>query len=738
MLIPKRDRNILKVKCWRPLTMLAMDYKIISKALDIRLKKVIGRIIEDYQTGFMEGRNILTNVIKVMDIMDDSMRRKMNNILLAIDFEKCFDMVSHSAIKGAFHYFNFGSIYTDWVLTLFRNFQICAHNNGFISDWLTATRGLHQGCCISPHIFNLCGQIFANILEHNNKIDGITAHGLFILLAQFADDTNLFLKASDKTLREVTRSLALAEKNLGLRVNYQKTTIYRLGSLVKINATYYTQAGYRWSDPPVDILGIHITTNFKMMAEINLTPLLDTARNRIALWSRRNLSLTGRVLIINTFIESLFVYRFSVLPHVSEDFFAEMQQMINSYVWRSKRAKINFDIMKQPKMNGGLRLVDLHNKHLSLLIQWIFHKDLFVQTALSEAIGTPLGSKFWECNLHHKDLKQTPLNKESFWYGVGVAWCKFNYSEVETYEAVINQLLWYNSSIKIGGSLVFIKELHTAGINTVGNLLTNNQWTCWEQLCNINDVRITWLEYQGLLDAVPHRWKRIIHDKVRKEENYTSRYNELKDKLKITKIVYDKLVLKPCVLYGSLNRWNKTFGTTISYVDFEKKFADASKVTISTKLRDFQFRLLHKRLPTNRELHRWKMKSSDECNFCINRDNIIHTLYECDHIQLIWQSLPLLISKHTGIPIYEININGPNVIWNRIHAKPSSIANLYCLVLKQMIYRKKCENKKLTNNQFINEIDRIEKIEYYNTVHTSKVKFHMNKWKSYRKESNPM
>ena len=54
-LIPKKDRNLLLLKNWRPLTMLSMEYKVLSKILDNRLKTVLDGIIEQYQTGFMSG-----------------------------------------------------------------------------------------------------------------------------------------------------------------------------------------------------------------------------------------------------------------------------------------------------------------------------------------------------------------------------------------------------------------------------------------------------------------------------------------------------------------------------------------------------------------------------------------------------------------------------------------------------------------------------------------------------------
>ena len=138
-LILKKGRNLNEIKNWHPLTMLTLDYKILSKGLDNRLKRVLPSIIVDYQTGFMEGRNILNNILKLMDIMSEAQRKQISVIVMTIDFDKCFDMIEHEAVQGALKYFGFGPVYSRWVSVLFQDFELCTQNNGFISNWIKPT-----------------------------------------------------------------------------------------------------------------------------------------------------------------------------------------------------------------------------------------------------------------------------------------------------------------------------------------------------------------------------------------------------------------------------------------------------------------------------------------------------------------------------------------------------------------------------------------------------------------------
>ena len=408
-LIPKRNCDMFRIRSWRPLTILSMDNKIYSKALDNRLKTVLGKIIAPYQTGFMSGRYILTNVLKLMDVMSTADSNKTKAIIMAIDFEKCFDMISFSAIRGALRYFGIGEKFVEYVMLLFTDFELCAQNNGHISDWIKPTRGLHQGCCISPHLFNCTGQVFADLLENNREIDAYTARGVRNLLAQFADDTNMFLEGNEKTVRAVSSTLKYAERNLGLKVNVDKTTMYRIGSLQQTDARFYTKATYSWAEPPVVTLGISVSLDNNEMCKLNLVPIIHQIEDTLNLWSKRKLTLMGRTLIVNTLIESKLVYRLSVLSELDVIISQQIQDLIWSYIWEGKRAKINFNILSAPKDHGGLRLCDIRAKHTALLCQWVLvlRDDGILRRALHNAIPMGIKPAFLEMQLRIQRCTET-------------------------------------------------------------------------------------------------------------------------------------------------------------------------------------------------------------------------------------------------------------------------------------------------------------------------------------------
>ncbi len=65
-LLPKKNKNRLQLKNWRPISLLNPDYKIIAKLLATRLNEVLLSIINEDQSGYMKGRYI-EQIIRILE-----------------------------------------------------------------------------------------------------------------------------------------------------------------------------------------------------------------------------------------------------------------------------------------------------------------------------------------------------------------------------------------------------------------------------------------------------------------------------------------------------------------------------------------------------------------------------------------------------------------------------------------------------------------------------------------------
>ena len=66
----------------------------------------------------------------------------------------------------------------------------------------------------------------------------------------------------------------------------------------------------------------------------------------------------------------------------------------------------------------------------------------------------------------------------------------------------------------------------------------------------------------------------------------------------------------------------------------------AAKCTKSTKLINFQYRLLHRILPMNLFLTKVKIKQDPNCSFCHNyHENLITFFWDCDIVLTFWENM---------------------------------------------------------------------------------------------------
>jgi hypothetical protein len=92
-LLPTVD-NAVEMKNFRPICLLNVCYKIITKVLNNRLASCITKVISDSQYGFIQGRYIMDRVVSLNEILHEVKTKKQSGVVLKIDFEKTCDKVN--------------------------------------------------------------------------------------------------------------------------------------------------------------------------------------------------------------------------------------------------------------------------------------------------------------------------------------------------------------------------------------------------------------------------------------------------------------------------------------------------------------------------------------------------------------------------------------------------------------------------------------------------------------------
>ena len=99
------------------------------------------------------------------------------------------------------------------------------------TDWFQIRKGVHQGCILSPCLFNL----YAEYIMRNAGLDeaqaGIKTSGRNISnLIRYADDTTLMAE-SEEELKSLLRKVKEESEKVGLKLNIQKTKVMASGPI---------------------------------------------------------------------------------------------------------------------------------------------------------------------------------------------------------------------------------------------------------------------------------------------------------------------------------------------------------------------------------------------------------------------------------------------------------------------------------------------------------------------------
>lgn len=284
------------------------DYKILAKTLARRLNRVIDKLISHDQCGFIKGRNISTLLRTTDDMLTFLNSENIPGILVGIDFTKAFDTISKSLIQDSLKLYGFGPDFQHWIETLMANTESSIHQYGWTSEPFQTERGIRQGCPLSPLLFILAVEVLAIKIRHSN-IHGIsmprnqTEHSIFKIL-QYADDTTLYLRDKEDLNKAIVIFGKFAQIS-GLKMNKRKTQALWLGSQKHKDESPHD---LKWVKQ-IKILGVWFTADRSAREiEENWTNKVNTMKRTINQWSKRNLSIYGKIIIAKTFLISQFVY----------------------------------------------------------------------------------------------------------------------------------------------------------------------------------------------------------------------------------------------------------------------------------------------------------------------------------------------------------------------------------------------------------------------------------------------
>jgi exonuclease III len=388
---------------WRPISLLNVDYKIISKVLSLRLGKVLPYIIDVDQTCAVKGRSIQDNVHLLRNVIDYCNGKNTNCMLINLDQSKAFDRVSHQFLFKTLHAFGFGSTFIKWVRILYTSCRSRVEVNGHLSEAFPVTRGVRQGCSLSPLLYVICIEAFARRIRCDPHIRGLRLPTVAdeLRITQYADDSTLVLTDyhSPRKAFLVAELYGLAS---GARLNVDKCQGLWLGSW---RGNAYRPLSLQWTSDVVKFFGIYLGNGSYEKENENL--VFQKFSKTIDLLHSRRLNLITKPEVINLFACSRLWYALSVLP-LNPTLNSRLTSYMFRLIWKKSTERVRRSVLYQSFEHGGLRVVDINKKicayHIRHIFSFLFGKFAKWHSFTEYWIGLSLRrykSSLWRNDIPH-------------------------------------------------------------------------------------------------------------------------------------------------------------------------------------------------------------------------------------------------------------------------------------------------------------------------------------------------
>ena len=507
-LLPKKDRNPLFVSSWHPISLLNVDYKILTKLFAKRLSLFLPDLIHEDQKGFIKGRSIHDNLLDAQALIAACEDLDEEGMLILLDIHKAFDTVSWQFLRDVLIQFNFPPNFIKWFDIFYNGKELHVLNNGYISEVIFPSQGLAQGCGISPLFFVLAIEVLAIAVHSNEKIQGIMLNDTVKKISLLSDDGLLSLKWAKATLDEVISTLDKFFSLSNLKVNSHKSVVVPLGKRIKHRKRLPNLENFPHSmDRAVTYLGVNgdflsglgsRSETWTQVYSSELETIHSIVRNR----NETHHSLLGQILSVKSLMFSRFVYKFSCLPSPPVSWFRKVQSLVNDYLWNHGVHHMVADRLYLPIDQGGLNMINFRTFDQSLKISWLVkaikNPDSFWAKQLQYCLTIPI-QDFVSYNLHPRHLSRIyKFPPTPFWQSVLLAWCQAHYTSLQG--NVLSMPLAYNSAITWKTTLfteATISHFENLGIHSVKEFSDEFETIQGSRWCSLAN---------HIMDRMPNAW----------------------------------------------------------------------------------------------------------------------------------------------------------------------------------------------------------------------------------------
>jgi hypothetical protein len=155
------------------------------------------------------------------------------------------------------------------------------------------------------------------------------------------------------------------------------------------------------------------------------------------------------------------------------------------------------------------------------------------------------------------------------------------------------------------------------------------------------------LDYERLMHAIPTPSKKVLKEYKMLNANYcvfkeckvSIQENNYNVKEVNTKQLYWHQIRKISKRPTSEDKWNQKLEFVIDEPMWDIIYTNYQKILSDTSIKNFHFKITHRILACNYNLHIWKIRPNNRCDSCNQIDTIEHMLIYCEETYTFWQRI---------------------------------------------------------------------------------------------------
>jgi len=232
-----RDKDRLECKSYRPISVTAVEYRILMKAVQIKVRPAIEAVVGETNVAYLtDGRRIHANTLLLAELARELERPGRGGVALLVDNTAAFDRVQWEFMHAVLEAMEFPLPFREMMRVVYKDLTYRVKTGGRIGDAQQADNGVRQGCPFSPLAFLLVQEALLICIRDDEELAGIKVSGSVsssvigeVRERCMADDTMVYAEGVESVPRlfEIIRDFEMAS---GQKLNPDKSTGVRFGT----------------------------------------------------------------------------------------------------------------------------------------------------------------------------------------------------------------------------------------------------------------------------------------------------------------------------------------------------------------------------------------------------------------------------------------------------------------------------------------------------------------------------